>query len=408
MLGTTATREAESARASSRADAREARDGRDGGDAEADERRKRRERRRGLAWDKDAQGNTVAPVPLAVMAAGGYPGAPTGGGSSHHHSVAAVGPTLIQQQAGLTRRARRLHVSSLPPGCSSQLLRDLFNDSLVNAGLAINDNRELINDIQMDPGAKWAFLEFRSVREATSALALDGLLVLGRAIRVQRPNDFVVPPLELHDIIIPQGTVPAPALPAGAPPGPPPPGRPPMPQGSLGALYGVAPPPQSGYPFAPPPPGAPLGLPVNGMTANNPLASQQTASQISRKARRLHIGNLPQGMGITPPMLQQFFNATLVATGLLDASKPGEPAIDCTMQSGGKFAFVEFRTMAEAASALTLNNVEIAGRALRVERPRDYEPVPAGVLPELDRAGFVGETPICTLAQLTQHSVSGG
>lgn len=393
---------AEEARAAARAEAREAReaegeaDGSGDADAAAEERRKRREKRRGLAWDKDAHGNTIV-APMQTVLAGVSPLAAAFGLSAPGQMLTPQLPqsSLIQQQAGLTRRARRLHVGSLPPGVAVPVLRELFNDSLFRAGLTIGGAREVVNDVQMDPGGKFAFLEFRSVREATSALALDGLVVLGRALRVQRPNDFAVPPVELHDVLIPQGTVPA-AVPAfgalASVPGISP----------LAAAYGV------GMGMATTPAVAPqsVAMMLSGLAAN-PLGAQN-ASQISRKARRLHIGNLPQGMGITPQMMQQFFNATLIATGLIDTTKPGEPVIDCTINPGGKFAFVEFRTIAEATSALTLNNVELAGRQLRVERPRDYTPVPPAALAEIDRAGYVGETPICNLAQVMEHSISGG
>jgi splicing factor U2AF subunit len=367
-------------------------------EAAAEERRKRREKRRAMAWDKDAHGNPVAPSPAVLAVASGA--LPVAAAFTAH---AHAGPSLLQQQAGLTRRARRLHIGSLPPGCTIAFMKELFNDSLLRAGLTINGAASVINDVQMDAGGKFAFIEFRSVREATSALALDGLVVLGRTIRVQRPNDFVVPPVELHDVLIPAGTVPAAVLPLATPAAHAQmPGLPLLPAAGLASLYAVAPPPTGNV--------ADLlnSQMLSGMTASNPAAAQQTASQISRKARRLHIGNLPQGVGITPAMMAQFFSATLIATGLIDASKSGDPVVDCTLNSNGKFAFVEFRTIAEATSALTLNNVELGGRQLRVERPRDYQCVPASVLPELDRFGFVGETPICNMQQLIEHAHSGG
>lgn len=401
-----AVAEAEAARDLARAGDREGREAEEGGgpgaaeDAAAEERRKRREKRRGMAWDKDAHGNTVAPAPLLAVATGQLP-ATTGFSSFPPLApLAAPAPSLLQQQAGLTRRARRLHIGSLPPGCSQQLLRELFNESLLNAGLTIGGAREVINDVQMGGEGKFAFIEFRSVREATSAMALDGLVVLGRSIRVQRPNDFLVPPIELHDVIIPAGTVAAPV-----------PGLPPAGLGAHQAGAHAYPlPPMAG--LAPVPPSnvasALNAQMLSGLGASNPAQAQLTAQQISRKARRLHVGNLPQGMGITPQMLQQFFNATLMATGLVDSSKPGEPVLDVSINPAGKFAFAEFRTIAEATSALTLNNVELAGRPLRVERPRDYAPVPASILPELDKAGFVGQTPICNMAMITEHCESGG
>eukprot|EP00962_Isochrysis_galbana_P018580 scaffold5362_cov100-Isochrysis_galbana.AAC.10 len=49
----------------------------------------------------------------------------------------------------------------------------------------------------------------------------------------------------------------------------------------------------------------------------------------------------------------------------------------------GKFGFIEFRTIAEATSCIALNNIELGGKQLRIERPRDYAPMPDAMLDEL-------------------------
>ena len=59
----------------------------------------------------------------------------------------------------------------------------------------------------------------------------------------------------------------------------------------------------------------------------------QNALAASRRARRLHIGNLPQGVGLDAQMLKQFFNAALVSASLHDTSKEGDPVLD-TMIAG--------------------------------------------------------------------------
>jgi len=115
---------------------------------------------------------------------------------------------------------------------------------------------------------------------------------------------------------------------------------------------------------------------------------------LSRRARRLHIGNLPQGVGLTGEMLKSFFNAALVSANLHDTSKEGDPAIDAMLGTEGKFGFVEFRTIAEATSCLALNNIELGGKQLRVERPRDYAPMPEAMTEELKKAGVLGNTTV--------------
>lgn len=345
-------------------------------DDDDDDDDRRRRRRRGNQWDKDASGNAVAPPPAVVAAAGAVPVATL---------AALAGPATVQQQAALTRKARRLHIGSLPPGCTGAILKELFDDALHKTGMTLNGAREVVNDVQVEPGGKFAFMEFRTVHEATMALALDSLIVLGKAIRVQRPNDYTPAPPELNEMVIPPGTVPAGAVHGAAS------------HSMVPTLAGLAPVPPANV--------------ASALNAQLLLAgtgnAQQTAQQISRKARRLHIGNLPQNAGLTPTTMMQFFNATLKTTGLVDASKPGDPVVDCSINPNGKFAFVEFRTIAETTSALTLNNVELVGRQLRVERPRDYAPVPLTSLDELVRAGVVGETPICNLDHIRAECASG-
>ncbi len=65
------------------------------------------------------------------------------------------------------------------------------------------------------------------------------------------------------------------------------------------------------------------------------------------------------------------------------------------MLSGeGKFGFVEFRTIAEATSCMALNNIELGGKQLRIERPRDYQVMPDHMSGELKAAGLLGSTSV--------------
>jgi len=106
------------------------------------------------------------------------------------------------------------------------------------------------------------------------------------------------------------------------------------------------------------------------------------------------VGNLPLGAGLTAEMLKQFFNAAITSANLHDSSKEGDPVIDSMIGSEGKFGFIEFRTIAEATSCIALNNIELAGKQLRIERPRDYAPMPDSMLDELRAAGVLGNTSI--------------
>jgi len=115
---------------------------------------------------------------------------------------------------------------------------------------------------------------------------------------------------------------------------------------------------------------------------------------LTRRARRLHVGNLPLGVGLTADMLKQFFNAAVVSANLHDLAKEGEPVLDCLLSGEGKFGFVEFRTIAESISCMALNNIELGGKQLRIERPRDYQPMPEAMHEELKKLGILGNTSV--------------
>lgn len=133
----------------------------------------------------------------------------------------------------------------------------------------------------------------------------------------------------------------------------------------------------------------------NQVTTNpGGAAVQQNAQTLTRRARRLHVGNLPLGVGLTGEMLKQFFNAALVSANLHDTSKEGDPVMDAMLGTEGKFGFVEFRTIAEATSCMALNNIELGGKQLRIERPRDYAPMPDSMTEDLKAAGVLGNTSV--------------
>lgn len=351
----------------------------------------------------------------------------------------AMMTALVQQQAAITRRARRLHVSNLPPGLTGDTLKELFNTTMQAAKLAM-DEQPCVNQVHMAADNKFGFVEFRSVAETTSAMALDGMQLLGKALRVARPNDYLPPPAEMVNVMIPAAissivtssnvtqyqisAVPGVgAMPVGT-----------MGAGAMGALPGITPNTlaTAGVPAQLPgltaaadlnalngssiatPNAIANGIPglnasgiLSGLPPSVPAAPSQqlqNLQSITRRARRLHVGNLPQGVGLNPEMLKQFFNAAMISASLHDTSKEGDPVIESMLGSEGKYGFIEFRTIAEATSCMALNNIELGGKQLRVERPRDYAPMPPSMLDSLREAGVLGNT---TIAPDGQDLLSG-
>lgn len=161
-----------------------------------DEKEERR-RRRAKMWDVDPSGNVAPPTGDGTAAVG-----------AGAHAMAAMQQTammtaVLQQQAALTRRARRLHVGNLPPGLNTDAIRELFNTTMNAAKLTLDEN-PCVCDVHMSGDARFSFVEFRSVLECSNALVLDGMQLLGKALKVQRPNDYQAPPPGLDRVIIPQ------------------------------------------------------------------------------------------------------------------------------------------------------------------------------------------------------------
>ena len=158
--------------------------------------------------------------------------------------------------------------------------------------------------------------------------------------------------------------------------------------------------------FTPSPTGALDGVPgsalanmsgqVNPRAALLGAALGQDYKSLTRRARRLHIGNLPLNIGLTTDQLKQFLNVAMVAAKLHDESlpstEPDGPVLDFMITGEGKYGFAEFRTIAECTSCVALHNIELGGKQLRIERPRDYLPMPADQLDGIRASGYLGNT----------------
>lgn len=89
-----------------------------------------------------------------------------------------------------------------------------------------------------------------------------------------------------------------------------------------------------------------------------------------RKARRLHVSNLPADIGVTKESISAFFNSAMDMAQL--AQSPGPCVVDVQYTLGKRFAFVEFRTPQEATAGMQLNGILFGPSALSIARPSDY------------------------------------
>ena len=68
-----------------------------------------------------------------------------------------------------------------------------------------------------------------------------------------------------------------------------------------------------------------------------PPPPQPAASQMTRQARRLYIGNIP--FGISEDLMIDVFNEKMVNSGLISA--PGNPVLAVQINMDKNFAFIE-------------------------------------------------------------------
>jgi len=208
---------------------------------------------------------------------------------------------------------RELFVGNTPPSTSEALLMQFMSGAMKRVGLCPQDMSPIL---ACRANQKFCFIELASVDLANKALNLNGVPFLGSALRVSRPSKYTGP----H-----------------------------VPSQTWQQLTGQ-----------PLPPGI-AAVPENTAFVGGPALSAE-----EKLHRELFIGNTTPEM--TGEMLRDFLGRAMEQVGL--TTMPGNPIL--AVRPSGKFAFVEIRTVQEAASALNLNNIPYLGAQLRVGRPTKY------------------------------------
>lgn len=110
-----------------------------------------------------------------------------GGGAGLPSSNKPDGPKTMPP--ALTRQARRLYVGNIPFGCTDEDMIDFFQTNMTACNFVTQPGNPVLA-CQINLDKNFAFLEFRSVEETTSAMALDGILCKGQALKIRRPHDY--------------------------------------------------------------------------------------------------------------------------------------------------------------------------------------------------------------------------
>ncbi|KAK4858215.1 hypothetical protein QYF36_012868 [Acer negundo] len=94
----------------------------------------------------------------------------------------------MTQQA--TRHARRVYVGGLPPLANEQTIATFFSHVMAAIGGNAAGPGDAVVNVYINHEKKFAFVEMRTVEEASNAMALDGIIFEGVAVRVRRPTDY--------------------------------------------------------------------------------------------------------------------------------------------------------------------------------------------------------------------------
>ncbi|XP_042420780.1 splicing factor U2af large subunit B-like isoform X1 [Zingiber officinale] len=164
--------------------------------------RRSRSRSRSRSNSKRISGFDMAPPATAIIpgatATGQLPAStPAIPGMFPNMFPLAVGqfPTLplmpvqaMTQQA--TRHARRVYVGGLPPTANEQSVATFFSQVMSVIGGNTAGPGDAVVNVYINHDKKFAFVEMRSVEEASNAMALDGIIFEGTPVKLRRPSDY--------------------------------------------------------------------------------------------------------------------------------------------------------------------------------------------------------------------------
>ncbi|XP_022765439.1 splicing factor U2af large subunit B-like isoform X1 [Durio zibethinus] len=166
-----------------------------------------RSRSRSRSKSKRISGFDMAPPASAMLATGAVVAAAAGQIPGTSPTLPGVFPNMfplatsqpfgalpvmpvqaMTQQA--TRHARRVYVGGLPPAANEQSVATFFSHVMAAIGGNTAGPGDAVVNVYINHEKKFAFVEMRSVEEASNAMALDGIIFEGAPVKVRRPSDY--------------------------------------------------------------------------------------------------------------------------------------------------------------------------------------------------------------------------
>ncbi|KAK8606774.1 hypothetical protein V6N13_052531 [Hibiscus sabdariffa] len=98
------------------------------------------------------------------------------------------GLPLMPVQA--TSHARRVYVGGISPTANEQSVTEYFSHVMAAIGGNTAGPGDAVVNVYINHEKRFAFVEMRSVEEASNAMALDGIIFDGAPVKVRRPSDY--------------------------------------------------------------------------------------------------------------------------------------------------------------------------------------------------------------------------
>ncbi|XVF15729.1 hypothetical protein REPUB_Repub09cG0180700 [Reevesia pubescens] len=179
----------------------------------SEHRSKSRSRSRSPSKSKRVSGFDMAPPASAMLAAGSGAAAAAAAAAAavqlpgNNPALPGVFPNMFPlatgQQFGAlplmpvqamtqqaTRHARRVYVGGLSPTVNEQSVAIFFSQVMAAIGGNTAGPGDAVVNVYINHEKKFAFVEMRSVEEASNAMALDGIIFEGAPVKVRRPSDY--------------------------------------------------------------------------------------------------------------------------------------------------------------------------------------------------------------------------
>ncbi|KAH0857575.1 hypothetical protein HID58_085836, partial [Brassica napus] len=158
-------------------------------DREREERHRRRSRSRSRSRSRRSEhrSRSRSRPPSKSKRVSGFDMPPPSSAMLAPTAVAAAVQAMTQQA---TRHARRVYVGGLPPTANEQSVATFFSQVMSAVGGNTAGPGDAVVNVYINHEKKFAFVEMRSVEEASNAMALDGIILEGVPVKVKRPTDY--------------------------------------------------------------------------------------------------------------------------------------------------------------------------------------------------------------------------